>query len=585
MQYVLILFEALLLAVLLVLALIHSRAIIRITQPFASAFRWFSRLRVACIVLCAALPLVIRLAILPSLGMRAPKTHDEFAQLLQAETFAQGRLTTPSPVLPHHFESVHVSVTPSYFSKYPPAKAAMLALGQRLWGHPWWGAWLSVGLMCAAVCWMLQRWLPPGWALLGGLLVAARLGIFSYWMNSYWGGAIPAAAGALVLGAARGVLRADRERPPPVSDVLLMVIGAVVLANSRPFEGLILCGAVGLLVLIALFRARIALRVVALRVALPALLVLVPAAAVMGRYHAALTGSPTLLPYELNSAQYRMGGQFIWSPPKPERAYRHGHLVRFYARESETQLSKRSITAMPRHLGALVTKSWLFYIAPALTLALFAAPRLLRGRRTRPLLLSAAAVGAGLAANAFFIPHYAAPILAAMVALLVQGLRYLRQWHWRGSPVGMALVRGIPAVILLTVTARFALPPRVTAALSEYPLTWFWTDPGGTERAWILETFEERPRRHLLLVDYDESASHHSEWVYNGAEIRTQHVVWARSLSPEQNAELIRHFPDRTPWLMVISGKGNEIWPYYPNEKEAEPQRQGAPVMAQRAAP
>src|SRR5260370_31740346 len=134
-----------------------------------------------------------------------------------------------------HLETFHAIFQPTYASIYPPLQGLVLAFGQVVFGHPVWGMWLSAGVMCAAICWMLQAWLPPSWALLGGMLPVLRFGVFSYWDNGYWGGALAAAAAALVLGAMPRIMRRQR-----VLDAILMAIGVAMLANTRPYEGLIL---------------------------------------------------------------------------------------------------------------------------------------------------------------------------------------------------------------------------------------------------------------------------------------------------------------------------------------------------------
>ena len=99
-----------------------------------------------------------------------------------------------------HFETFQEIQQPTYASKYPPMQGIMLWAGWLLTGEPIVGVWLSMGMACAALCWMLQAWVPPRWALLGAYLIAIRL-VFSghcanpidmtwgYWGRGFLGGA------------------------------------------------------------------------------------------------------------------------------------------------------------------------------------------------------------------------------------------------------------------------------------------------------------------------------------------------------------------------------------------------------------
>jgi hypothetical protein len=206
-----------------------------------------------------------------------------------------------------HFETFHVNQQPTYASMYPPGQGLILAVGTVVFGHPWFGVWLSVVLLSLAVCWALQAWLPPPWASTGGV-IAATLASFSYWMTGYWGGGLAGIGGALVIGAWPRL-----ERKPGARNAIVFACGVVILACTRMYEGAVLTAVAGAFLVGAASRRRFSLR----KVLLPATLVLAAAGAWLMFYCWRVTGSPTLLPYILNARTYIYRPLLLWEHDRP----------------------------------------------------------------------------------------------------------------------------------------------------------------------------------------------------------------------------------------------------------------------------
>src|SRR5438067_4695240 len=352
--------EALVTSLALLIAVLYPKAGRVWFRKLARRFVVVARHRKTSILLCGGLALGLRAALLPIMPYPIPYIHDEFSHLLAADTFAHGRLTNPTPPMWIHFETLHVIFTPTYMSMYPPLQGLFLALGKVMTGHPFWGVWLSAGLMCAAICWMLQAWFPPQWSLIGGLLPVFRFGVFE-WAGDYWGGAPAAIGGALVVGALPRIMRRHRVR-----DALLMAIGVGMLANSRPYEGFLLSLAVAAILLMWIFRRQNAppLQVLLYRILLPVCVSLVLLGAMTGYYFYRVTGSPVRMPIQVNRATYSMGRYFYWQQPHNVPAYHHEELRRFYANEFQRYEKHRSLYGFFWETGFKLLLFWLFYMSP-----------------------------------------------------------------------------------------------------------------------------------------------------------------------------------------------------------------------------
>ncbi len=290
------------------------------------SYQWLAKRELLACAVIFVLTLGLRAALLPWFPIPQPVIHDEFSYLLAADTYTHGRLTNPPNPFWQHFETFHVLQQPTYASKYQPLPGLVLAFGQKFFGEPWIGVFLSTALMCAAICWMLQGWIAPEWALLGALFGVLRVGVLSYWMNSYLAGSIPALGGALAFGAVARILWRRQFHHS-----ITWALGLAVAVLSRPYDAAVLGCSTAALLIWYLLKSHTPLSTICLRVASPALVVLTMCAGGMAYNDYRVTGHALTLPYQANERQYAVVSVFAMIPPGHEPEYRHPVLRKYWA--------------------------------------------------------------------------------------------------------------------------------------------------------------------------------------------------------------------------------------------------------------
>ncbi len=528
----------------LLFCVVDTKSIIRIAD---SALSRFEKKPLTCIFGIIVIAIALRVLCLSFFPPPQPMIPDEFSYLLAADTFAMGRLANPTHPHWEFFESFHINQIPTYASMYPPAQGLVLGAAQIVSGNPWLGVLISTAVMCGILCWMLQGWLPFRWALIGGLIAVVRVSLFSYWGNSYWGGSMAAIGGLLVLGAIPRIMKKNSS----VLTFLILALGILILANSRPYEGLVLCLAAVLASFITYFHSRpLFTRLLTVKW-LVVVFTLVIGLGAMGFYNRRVTGAFSVMPYQVNQQQYAMAKPFLWQTPSANVEYRHEVIKELYTAYYVEAIQARSSFRVLLDLSIQkLATTWLFFIGPVLSVALIALPKAIFDRRIRFIVLTGIFAVPGILAETWFHAHYAAPFIGIIYVLVLQSMRHIRFSRVLASRTRRAIFLTLPTVIVVMIlVAVITFPPRLQGR--SYG-TWCCNPNGPSARSELIRHLRASGGLHLVFVEYTKDHNMHDEWVYNAADIDGSPVVFARHMGLTKDLQLIQYFSGRQVWRVVL---------------------------------
>ena len=503
------------------------------------------------VLLVIAIALMGRVALLPWVGIPQPHINDEYSYLLMGDTFAHWRLSNPTPPAWQHFETFHVNLVPTYHSKYPVSQGLALAAGEIVFHQPWVGIYIATALLCGAICWALQAFVPPVWALLGGLLAVVRLALLSYWVNSYWGGSLAALGGALALGSVMRLFAIDEGEGKRAWTAAIFALSLLLLATSRPFEGLAFS-----LPLLAYFcyklgRGWLRHDLGLAATATPLLVIGVAGLALMAHYNRRTTGSPLLMPYALNERTYSQLPLFF-GQPMPHNVEEHDPVFdRYYvveAQEHDYQAGKSASQLLSLQLGRLAS-NWFFYVGPALSFPLLIG-LLMCVKQKRLWLVFAATVttGAAVALCLFSQAHYFSPATVAVYLFVLLGLHNLWEEGTNGA-------RAFVIAVCLTVTVASLSRNSGASAINQrysFPNT----------RELVADRLRTQPGKQLVVVTYDTQRHYPGdELVHNGADFSSEKILWARAKGEGSDSDLCSAYADRTFWSVTTDDVSYSLKP------------------------
>jgi hypothetical protein len=136
-------------------------------------------------------------------------------------------------------------------------------------------------------------------------------------------------------------------------------------------------------------------------------------------------------------------------------------------------------------------------------------------------------------------PRYMAPATASIFALVTIGL-------WGLSRLESRWVDGGPLAVVLVLLFAATVPlDAVQQIIARRNSSDWWVQKRDVRQRLYQSSGDD-----LVFVRYEPSHNFHHEWVYNGADIDHQPIVWAREIDAASDERLRNYFGKRHAWVV-----------------------------------
>lgn len=577
------------------------------------AARWLERRPFLMLALAGALPVLVRIALLPIHPAPLPYVMEEHNHIFLTDTYLLGRVANPVHPLAVMLQTYQQVEWPTYVSARPPLPPVFLAIGKLLFGSAFAGNLLAVGLTSAALCWALQGWVSGRLAALASFLAITTFCLYGYWINSFWAPTTIALGGALLFGAAARL--AER---PTFAMAFVSVIAIALLAGTRPFENGVFAAVVfGWLAWRYLQADRRALIGRAVVVAgVPIMIGTAGILVLQAWYNQETTGNPLIMPYQIWRVSQDMTPNFLWEAVGPRPHFFNEGAARFAEwnmavanlvrnggiRGVAYLFSRHAVTFRdllgpflflafacwsPRWVGPLQSMqqrriftyglcaslvllaicgpyagSAIKLIALAVLIMRWADPVANPNDRLAVLVIVAGMIATSL--STFYMNIYFAAYTAPLLVLVASGLGNLSRWNSRlgKSLAGFVLLGASLVPLGQSVNAAFRLAdmgfPQFGPPLSRFDIRY----PSPHHE--VTAKLAQLPGKHIVFMSMGRALPDSTDPVWNKPEVDAQKVVWLRDLRPEWTAAAYQYYTGRTFWRLDLREDGKYTLRPYP---------------------